>query len=313
MELTAQILTKNHENEIAATLQSLQALSSNIIVVDLGSTDKTISIAEELGAYVLRLPHIRNYHEARNLATKQSTTDWQLYLHPGEAIVQGFDQFKASKAAYVTVLQNNIITKEIRLWRKSSNYEFKNPIYEMLDCVTNEEIPAVIYSRTKENPDQLGQIERWKNENPTAKEPYYFQAMTLLAKQKYDEFLAVSEHYMFIENKPSVSNTMNRYYYALVQIVHKDKVKPALQNISLCLAAHPLMAEFWCLLGDVYYHLIKNFGKAKDFYEIAMILGSRRLNTDHWPMDLSKYKEYPTKMIESCNLVLSSRSFFIGS
>jgi len=104
---------------------------------------------------------------------------------------------------------------------------------------------------------------------------------------------------------------MIRYYLALAYLIHHRKVKPALQNINLCLCAHPLMAEFWCLIGDVYYHLLKRFDYAKDFYENAIILGARRLKKDKWPMDISKYESYPKKMIESCDQITSNFSHFV--
>jgi tetratricopeptide (TPR) repeat protein len=85
--------------------------------------------------------------------------------------------------------------------------------------------------------------------------------------------------------------------------VLKDQRK-ALELLMYCFAEKPLMAEFWCLLGDIYYEA-DEYGKAKCFYENAKILGSRRLNSDEWPFDISKYKDYPDKMIASCDEVIS--------
>ena len=58
------------------------------------------------------------------------------------------------------------------------------------------------------------------------------------------------------------------------------------------------------------YHLLKKFHQAKDFYENALILGKRRLATDKWPMDISKYGAYPKKMIESCDKIIESHSTY---
>jgi len=66
-----------------------------------------------------------------------------------------------------------------------------------------------------------------------------------------------------------------------------------------------MMAEFWCLLADVYY-AIKDYDRARIFYENGLILGSRRLKDDGWPMEISKYKEYPLNMIEGCNQIKRS-------
>ena len=97
----------------------------------------------------------------------------------------------------------------------------------------------------------------------------------------------------------------------MLQSHHKKRVKPALQNLNLCLCAKPLMAEFWCLTGDVYYHLLHDFKKAKQFYHNAIVLGHHRLKSDKWPMDITKYNTYPSKMIESCDELLKSTKLYV--
>lgn len=65
-----------------------------------------------------------------------------------------------------------------------------------------------------------------------------------------------------------------------------------------------MMAEYWCLLGDVYYQQ-SSYEKAKHFYENALVMGARRLRTDAWPMEISKYKAYPNKMMAACDRILA--------
>ncbi len=96
--------------------------------------------------------------------------------------------------------------------------------------------------------------------------------------------------------RDGMSATMTRYYYAMVKLTQKAH-KPALQNLNLCLCAKPLMAEFWCLMGDVYFYLLGKPDSAKEFYENAIVLGARRLQSDRWPMDFSKYRKYPERML----------------
>ena len=50
---------------------------------------------------------------------------------------------------------------------------------------------------------------------------------------------------------------------------------------------------------------------ANEFYENALILGKKRLGSDRWPMDISKYEKYPKMMIDSCNKILSKNTDFI--
>jgi tetratricopeptide (TPR) repeat protein len=85
----------------------------------------------------------------------------------------------------------------------------------------------------------------------------------------------------------------------------KYDYKSALESILPCIAKKPTMAEFWCLLADIYY-ATKDYEKAKSFYENAIILGGKRLRSDEWPLEVSKYKDYPQKMIDSCEKIKQS-------
>lgn len=97
-----------------------------------------------------------------------------------------------------------------------------------------------------------------------------------------------------------MSAIMTNYYCSMVQCYIKKNYQEATRFLIPCLAVRPAMAEFWCLLGDIYYADNQN-QKAKCFYENASILGTRRLKNDGWPMEISKYKTYPEKMIEACD------------
>lgn len=311
MNLTVQIITKNNEQQIQRTLKSLQPLKCQVFINDLGSKDQTVAIAHNFGATVKFHQLQDNYSRLRNLLTQESLNDWNMYLFPGEVITQGHQLLnKLQKSAYYTpIFSGQTLRKEIRIWKKG--ILFKNPTFEMLDYETEHEIAVPIYAEGfADFQEQLDLVQKWKAVQPTNPDPFYYEACCLLSLGKLDEYEKISEHYMFLEQrKSSKSAVMNRYYYALVQL-QKERVRATLQNINLCLCVKPLMAEFWCVLGDVYYHLLNRFDKAKSFYENAIILGSRRKATDKWPMDISKYKAYPTTMIESCDKLRTSVSVY---
>jgi hypothetical protein len=102
---------------------------------------------------------------------------------------------------------------------------------------------------------------------------------------------------------------MLKYYLSMVYLKYKN-YRTSLFHLLACIAVRPLMAEFWCLLGDIFYKQDK-FIESKMFYDNAVILGSRRILSDEWPMEINKYKEYPEKMAESCNkMIYESRYYF---
>ena len=57
--------------------------------------------------------------------------------------------------------------------------------------------------------------------------------------------------------------------------------------------------------------LYNKYPIAKELYENAIVLGGRRMSNDVWPMDVSKYEEYPQTMISSCEKLIGNESIFI--
>lgn len=306
--LTAHLLTKNNRETVVNAIESVKSSVDLVLVGDLGSTDETVDICKSMGAQVKILGD-RPRNEARNLLSSYAQ-EINFFIEPWEVLVRGHDLLKRiHDTSYVKVLQEKFLSKEIRLW-KAGNH-FVNPVYERIDCPTDIEYDVVISSEGRQDHREILEwFQYWKETEPLSPTPYYYEACTLLMLGEYDKFLTMSEHFMFLSKTESMALTMNRYYYALVQMMYKKSAKPAMQNINLCLCEKPLMAEFWCLMGDVSYHLLHRFVDAKNFYENAMILGSRRLENDKWPMDLSKYRSYPTRMIKSCEVITSQSTTF---
>ena len=58
--LTAIVLTFNEERHIARCLASLRGVCDDVLVVDSGSTDRTVEIARSLGAHVETNPWVNH-------------------------------------------------------------------------------------------------------------------------------------------------------------------------------------------------------------------------------------------------------------
>lgn len=302
--LKIQILTKNNSKTINDTFDSISQLKAKVLVGDFGSHDETIDICKKRGAVVFNFKNITR-DSARNKLIKESEHGPYFYIEPWESIVQGHSFLLNNKinSNYVKLINGKIITQEIRIW--DGDKKFINPIYERIDVDFAEFSPIILYSNGKlDEIEVLDCIKNWKLKNPTDPSPYYYHACVLFSQGKYEDFINMADQYMFFENKETFSKVMIRYYYAMTMLIYKKSYKPALQNINLCLCAKPLMAEFWCLMADVYYHLLNKFSEAKFFYENAIFMGSRRMKNDVNPIDLDKYKAYPNKMIKSCDQLL---------
>ena len=85
--LTVLILTRNEERHIARAIGSVRVIAARILVVDSGSTDRTVEIAQGLGAEVRANPW-RNYATQFNWGLDQLPPDtgWVLRLDADEVV-----------------------------------------------------------------------------------------------------------------------------------------------------------------------------------------------------------------------------------
>jgi glycosyltransferase involved in cell wall biosynthesis/predicted Zn-dependent protease len=84
--LSVCVIAKNEERFLAQCLKSVQGLSPQLIVVDTGSTDRTVAIAREFGAEIYTFPWGDNFAAARNAALEHATGDWVLMLDADEEL-----------------------------------------------------------------------------------------------------------------------------------------------------------------------------------------------------------------------------------
>jgi glycosyltransferase involved in cell wall biosynthesis len=95
MQLSVVIITHNEEANIGRTLESVQPLVADgkgeIIVVDSGSTDRTVEIAKSFGAKVF-VEQWKGFAAQKNSAIEKATGDWVLSLDADEELSDDLTQ-----------------------------------------------------------------------------------------------------------------------------------------------------------------------------------------------------------------------------
>ena len=116
------ILTKNEEKDIEAAIQNARQCADEVLVVDSGSTDRTVELAKKNGARVVFREWDNDFAAQRNFALTKTDADWVLYLDADERMN---DQLLASvkkivaSSAPVTNPANKTGRKQYSLQRKS--------------------------------------------------------------------------------------------------------------------------------------------------------------------------------------------------
>jgi len=83
------MIVKNEENNIKRALEWARGVAFEQIVVDTGSTDRTVEVAENLGAKVYHFEWIKDFSAAKNYAIEQASGNWIAFLDADEYFTPG--------------------------------------------------------------------------------------------------------------------------------------------------------------------------------------------------------------------------------
>src|SRR4051795_2389135 len=80
------MIVKNEQENLPACLESVRGLFDEIVVVDTGSTDRTMEIALEFGARVFDFVWVDDFAAARNAALARATGDYAFWLDADDVL-----------------------------------------------------------------------------------------------------------------------------------------------------------------------------------------------------------------------------------
>ena len=84
--LSLSMIVRDEEASLGECLASVQGFADELVVVDTGSTDATVAIAEAAGARVEQISWPGDFAPARNQALKFLNGDWVLVLDADEQL-----------------------------------------------------------------------------------------------------------------------------------------------------------------------------------------------------------------------------------
>ena len=157
IKISACYIVKNEENNLPISIDSLKAAVDEIIVVDTGSTDKTIEIAKSYGAKVIESTWNDDFSTPRNLAIDNATGDWIIFLDADEYFVYP-DKVrsaieKLSNETTIIVERINIdadnCNKEInrnndlRIFRNVDYLRYRGMIHENIENIKGDGYPHI--------------------------------------------------------------------------------------------------------------------------------------------------------------------------
>ena len=78
------MIVRNEEKNIEQALSWGKSVMWEQVVVDTGSTDRTVELAKRMGARVVTFPWVDDFAAAKNYAIEQAQGDWIAFLDADE-------------------------------------------------------------------------------------------------------------------------------------------------------------------------------------------------------------------------------------
>ncbi|PYY29579.1 glycosyltransferase family 2 protein [Paenibacillus illinoisensis] len=244
LPISACILTLNEEKQIGESIKSILDYVEEVVVLDTGSTDRTIEEATVAGARVHQVKWVQDFSYARNELINLASSPYILmmdaderYKGNGKDLLQYINQSSLpGRVKIINKLDGGEQTETftIRIFPNNGVYKYKGTIHEQLtesDAVVvgeDTEIPIYHFGYTKENIERKRKVDRnldllLRELDNNAEDPYllYQIAKTFYVSKNYVE---ASSYYkmslLYLEennlNYKFIPNLLLQYSYSLL-------------------------------------------------------------------------------------------------
>ncbi len=283
------MIVKNEEMHIARCLDSIAALVDEIIIVDTGSTDRTVEIVSDYTSKVYSFPWKDDFSEARNYSFSKATMDYCMWLDADDVLEETeqdrFLALKQSLSPGTDMVMMKYHTSFDEAGRPSFSYFRERWIRNCAQFrwvgAVHEVIPpdgSILYSdiavcHRKQNagdPDRNLKIYQKLIADGKNLEPrhQYYYGRELYYHGQYQEAAAVLEHFLlepegWIENKIEACSVCAGCYYQM------EQEQSALLTLLRSLSFDIPRAELCCEIGK---HFLEhgNLRNAVYWYETAL-------------------------------------------
>nr|WP_044291103.1 tetratricopeptide repeat protein [Rivularia sp. PCC 7116] len=259
------MIVKDEESTLSKCLSSAKKFVNEIVILDTGSTDKTVKIAKGYGAKIHHFEWCNDFSAARNEALKHVTGDWVLILDADETLAPEMIPTIREAVQTEEYLLINLVREEIgarqspysmvsRLFRNHPDIHFSRPYHALVDDSVSEIL-------VKEPHWQIGYIQG------IAILHSGYQQSEISNKNKLERAKVGMEE--FFANNPDdayICSKLGALYIDLGKIT---------ESIQLLSKGVSVESENSDILYELYYHLgiaysrLKNYQQAIAHYQAA--------------------------------------------
>ncbi|HZV72930.1 MAG TPA: glycosyltransferase [Conexibacter sp.] len=147
LRLSLCMIVKDEEEMLPRCLAAAAPAVDEIVIVDTGSSDRTIEIAREFGATVIERAWTGSFSDARNVSFDAATGDWLMFLDADEVLVEEDverlralrgktwrETFYLSEISYTGELGDGTAATHtaLRVFRARPEYRFSGSLHEQI-------------------------------------------------------------------------------------------------------------------------------------------------------------------------------------
>lgn len=273
------MIVKNEEKNLPLILADIQGLWDELIIVDTGSTDRTIEIAQNFGARVVSQAWTGDFSAARNRSKDEATATWIMWLDADDRMEA--KQAKQLKSLKQTLNEGCVYTLQVacktpdglsrpflqyRLFPNDERLRFENRIHETITLSAKKYgfngacLPIQIIHAGYENPEILSSklqrnmliLEKELAENPDAIMLRFQYANSLADFKRFEE---AQLHYEAIVRMPGAREVQGDIYHRalarLAQIYNlNNNHKEAAEMAQRAVEEYPEDIQGWYQWGS---------------------------------------------------------------
>lgn len=288
IRISQAMIVKNEEKNIEKALTWGKQYMYEQVVVDTGSTDRTVEIARSLGARIYHFDWIDDFAAAKNYAISKCRGDWIVFLDADEyfepecaaklpQLIDSSEEqgFNCILTAWVNLKDDGTpgtVNSQMRIFRHLPGMRYRRRIHEQVeysggtmhvgDATDLMEIMHTGYMTVnnegkKKSSRNRRLIEMEVNEHPDDGDILSYLGDEQMFAGEYDD--AIATFRKAIDLLKDGNRTMNgRYaydYIYLIQILLNEKkdMDEAVRTYREAVQVFPEESDFACLIGDALF------------------------------------------------------------
>lgn len=159
------MIVKNEAANLPQCLESVASVVDELLIVDTGSTDDTVAIAQQFNARVHQIEWPNDFAAARNESLQHVTGDWVLVLDADERLAadvgpQIRQAIEADRALVVNLVRQEVGAVQSpyslvsRLFRRHPDIQFHRPYHALID----DSVEAILQREPQWTVQQISEV-----------------------------------------------------------------------------------------------------------------------------------------------------------